>query len=46
MDEAANNLEFELAADIHDRIKEVREEFDLTGREDVEPEEELEPERF
>ncbi|WP_433626636.1 excinuclease ABC subunit UvrB [Halomicrococcus sp. NG-SE-24] len=29
MDEAANNLEFELAADIRDRIRELREEFDL-----------------
>ncbi|WP_254766112.1 excinuclease ABC subunit UvrB [Salinilacihabitans rarus] len=31
MREAANNLEFELAADIRDRIAEVREEFDLDG---------------
>ncbi|MHC3439261.1 excinuclease ABC subunit UvrB [Natrialbaceae archaeon A-gly3] len=31
MQEAANNLEFELAADIRDRIREVREEFDLEG---------------
>ncbi|RQH01498.1 excinuclease ABC subunit UvrB [Natrarchaeobius oligotrophus] len=33
MEEAASNLEFELAADIRDRIREVREEFDL-GRGD------------
>ncbi|ELZ06425.1 excinuclease ABC subunit B [Natrialba chahannaoensis JCM 10990] len=31
MDEAASNLEFELAADIRDRIREVREEFELAG---------------
>ena len=31
MQEAASNLEFELAADIRDRIREVREEFDLGG---------------
>ncbi|MFC7076553.1 excinuclease ABC subunit UvrB [Haloarcula halophila] len=31
MEEAANNLEFELAADIRDRIRELREEFDLAG---------------
>ncbi|MFB6308403.1 MAG: helicase-related protein, partial [Haloarculaceae archaeon] len=29
MQEAADNLEFELAADIRDRIRELREEFDL-----------------
>ncbi|WP_302082548.1 excinuclease ABC subunit UvrB [Salinibaculum rarum] len=29
MQEAADNLEFELAADIRDRIREVREEYDL-----------------
>jgi excinuclease ABC subunit B len=34
MQEAATNLEFELAADIRDRIREVREEFDLAGDED------------
>jgi excinuclease ABC subunit B len=34
MAEAANNLEFELAADIRDRIRELREEFDLDGGED------------
>jgi len=33
MQEAADNLEFELAADIRDRIREVREEFDLAGEE-------------
>ncbi|MDH5018768.1 excinuclease ABC subunit UvrB [Halobacterium rubrum] len=31
MEEAANNLEFELAADIRDRMRELREEFDLDG---------------
>ncbi|RQG93099.1 excinuclease ABC subunit UvrB [Natrarchaeobius halalkaliphilus] len=31
MEEAAGNLEFELAADIRDRIREVREEFELDG---------------
>jgi len=31
MSEAADNLEFELAADIRDRIRELREEFDLAG---------------
>ena len=34
MQEAANNLEFELAADIRDRIREVREEFELEGGDD------------
>jgi excinuclease ABC subunit B len=34
MEEAASNLEFELAADIRDRIRELREEFDLAGDED------------
>ncbi|NHN60959.1 MULTISPECIES: excinuclease ABC subunit UvrB [Halorussus] len=29
MNEAANNLEFELAADIRDRIRELREEFEV-----------------
>jgi excinuclease ABC subunit B len=41
MQEAASNLEFELAADIRDRIRELREEFDLAGGESeggVEPE--------
>ncbi len=31
MEEAAGNLEFELAADIRDRIREIREEFELEG---------------
>jgi len=31
MQAAADNLEFELAADIRDRIRELREEFDLDG---------------
>jgi len=31
MQAAADNLEFELAADIRDRIRELREEFDLAG---------------
>ncbi len=31
MEEAAENLEFELAADIRDRMREVREEFELEG---------------
>ncbi|PSP64787.1 excinuclease ABC subunit B, partial [Halobacteriales archaeon QH_8_67_36] len=34
MEEAASNLEFELAADIRDRIRELREEFELGGGED------------
>jgi excinuclease ABC subunit B len=34
MADAADNLEFELAADIRDRIRELREEFDLNGGED------------
>ncbi|PSP87090.1 excinuclease ABC subunit B [Halobacteriales archaeon QS_4_69_34] len=38
MDEAAGNLEFELAADIRDRMRELREEFDLAGEEGVPPE--------
>jgi excinuclease ABC subunit B len=33
MGDAADNLEFELAADIRDRIRELREEFDLEGGE-------------
>ncbi|WP_255169511.1 excinuclease ABC subunit UvrB [Natrononativus amylolyticus] len=36
MEEAASNLEFELAADIRDRIREVREEFDLAGGDEEE----------
>ena len=35
MNEAAENLEFELAADIRDRIQELRQEFDLDGDEGV-----------
>ena len=35
MNEAAENLEFELAADIRDRIRELRQEFDLDGDEGV-----------
>jgi len=34
MEAAAENLEFELAADIRDRIRELRQEFDLGGRDD------------
>jgi excinuclease ABC subunit B len=37
MQEAADNLEFELAADIRDRIRELREEFDLVGEEEGVP---------
>jgi excinuclease ABC subunit B len=33
MQEAADNLEFELAADIRDRMRELRREFDLAGGE-------------
>ena len=40
MREAADNLEFELAADIRDRIREVREEFELDGDDGVPPEQE------
>ncbi|WP_436928663.1 excinuclease ABC subunit UvrB [Halosimplex halobium] len=36
MEEAADNLEFELAADIRDRIHELREEYDLAGGDDEE----------
>jgi excinuclease ABC subunit B len=43
MEEAASNLEFELAADIRDRIRELRREFDLDREDDgVAPE--LDPE--
>jgi excinuclease ABC subunit B len=39
MGDAADNLEFELAADIRDRIREIRAEFDLSGGDDgIEPE--------
>jgi excinuclease ABC subunit B len=34
MEDAAANLEFELAADIRDRIYDLREEFDLAGEEE------------
>jgi excinuclease ABC subunit B len=34
MQDAADNLEFELAADIRDRIRELREEHDLDGPDD------------
>ena len=40
MREAADNLEFELAADIRDRIRELREAFELDGDDGVPPEEE------
>ena len=43
MEEAANNLEFELAADIRDRIRDLRQSFDLDREDDgVAPE--LDPE--
>jgi excinuclease ABC subunit B len=35
MEEAANNLEFELAADIRDRIRELREEHGLGADDDA-----------
>ncbi|WP_049997964.1 excinuclease ABC subunit UvrB [Halococcus sediminicola] len=44
MDEAAGNLEFELAADIRDRIRELRNEFDLESKGGVPPEEDVPPE--
>jgi excinuclease ABC subunit B len=44
MDEAAENLEFELAADIRDRIRKLRDEFDLAGEEGVPPEDSVPPE--
>jgi len=34
MQEAASNLEFELAADIRDRIRDLRQEFDVDGGDD------------
>jgi len=37
MQEAANNLEFELAADIRDRIRDLREEFDVEGDDGIAP---------
>ena len=42
MQEAANNLEFELAADIRDRIRELRQAFDVEADLGVEPETEPE----
>ena len=44
MNEAAENLEFELAADIRDRIRDLRTEFDLAGEDGVPPEEGVPPE--
>ncbi|WP_121821192.1 excinuclease ABC subunit UvrB [Halostella salina] len=44
MGEAADNLEFELAADIRDRIRELREEFDIEGDEDDGVAPEVDPE--
>jgi excinuclease ABC subunit B len=35
MEAAADNLEFELAADVRDRIRELREEFDLDADDDA-----------
>ena len=40
MAEAADNLEFELAADIRDRIRELRQEFEIGGDDGVPPERE------
>ena len=37
MQEAADNLEFELAADIRDRIRELREEFEIASESDGVP---------
>jgi excinuclease ABC subunit B len=44
MQEAANNLEFELAADIRDRIRALRREFDALDDPDDGVEPEAEPE--
>ena len=44
MNEAAENLEFELAADIRDRIRDLRTEFDLADEDGVPPEEGVPPE--
>jgi len=44
MEEAADNLEFELAADIRDRIRELRQEFDLDGPDDAGVAPEVDPE--
>lgn len=38
MREAAENLEFELAADIRDRIQELRDQYDISGDDGVLPE--------
>ncbi|MFW6265201.1 MAG: UvrB/UvrC motif-containing protein, partial [Halanaeroarchaeum sp.] len=38
MQEAADNLEFELAADIRDRIRTLHQDFDLDGDDGIEPE--------
>ncbi|MFB6255373.1 MAG: excinuclease ABC subunit UvrB [Haloplanus sp.] len=38
MEAAADNLEFELAADIRDRIRELREEFEFDTEDGIEPE--------
>jgi excinuclease ABC subunit B len=38
MEEAADNLEFELAADIRDRIRELRQEYELQDEDGVVPE--------
>jgi len=42
MEEAADNLEFELAADIRDRIRELREEFEVESEDDGVPAPDLE----
>jgi excinuclease ABC subunit B len=44
MQDAADNLEFELAADIRDRIRTLHEEFDLDADEGIAPEEGVRPE--
>jgi excinuclease ABC subunit B len=43
MEEAASNLEFELAADIRDRIRDLRREFELADGDDGVPPEETVP---
>jgi excinuclease ABC subunit B len=42
MDDAAANLEFELAADIRDRVRTIREEYELDGDDGIAPEPEAE----
>jgi len=42
MAEAADNLEFELAADIRDRIRTINQEYDLGVEEGIAPEPEAE----